>query len=106
MAHKNNPPPTYSCSFCRKTHKQVQRLIAGPHFVYICNECIVGLHNKSTDPQLQQTAQQTKLLCSFCGNKPTPTRFLHEGPANVHICNECILLCVEILEEEQRLAGQ
>ncbi len=31
---------TYHCSFCGKKQDQVQRLIAGPHGVYICDECI------------------------------------------------------------------
>jgi alkylhydroperoxidase/carboxymuconolactone decarboxylase family protein YurZ len=30
----------YQCSFCGKSQEQVQRLIAGPGGVYICNECI------------------------------------------------------------------
>ena len=30
----------YRCSFCGKAQKQVERLIAGPGGVYICNECI------------------------------------------------------------------
>jgi hypothetical protein len=29
------------CSFCGKTQVQVDRLIAGPGGVYICNECVV-----------------------------------------------------------------
>jgi Holliday junction resolvase len=28
------------CSFCGKTQKEVNRLIAGPGGVYICNECV------------------------------------------------------------------
>ena len=31
---------TYRCSFCGKSQDQVQRLIAGPGGVYICDECI------------------------------------------------------------------
>jgi ATP-dependent Clp protease ATP-binding subunit ClpX len=30
----------YSCSFCGKSQDQVQRLIAGPRGVSICNECV------------------------------------------------------------------
>jgi len=30
---------TLTCSFCGKSQKQVNRLIAGPD-VYICNECV------------------------------------------------------------------
>jgi len=32
------------CSFCGKDEHQVQRLVAGPRAVYICNDCI-GLCN-------------------------------------------------------------
>ncbi len=28
------------CSFCRRTNDQVERLIAGPPGIYICNECV------------------------------------------------------------------
>jgi ATP-dependent protease Clp ATPase subunit len=28
------------CSFCDKPHSEIERLIAGPGSVYICNECI------------------------------------------------------------------
>jgi ATP-dependent Clp protease ATP-binding subunit ClpX len=31
---------TYRCSFCGKSQDQVQKLIAGPGGVYICDECI------------------------------------------------------------------
>jgi ATP-dependent Clp protease ATP-binding subunit ClpX len=31
---------TYRCSFCGKSQEQVQRLIAGPGGVYICDECV------------------------------------------------------------------
>lgn len=31
---------TYTCSFCGKGQDEVQRLIAGPENVFICNECV------------------------------------------------------------------
>jgi ClpX C4-type zinc finger len=36
----NTRAHTYRCSFCGKRQDQVQRLIAGPGGVYICDECI------------------------------------------------------------------
>jgi len=30
---------TYYCSFCKKSSKEVEKLIAGPN-VFICNECV------------------------------------------------------------------
>jgi DNA-binding transcriptional MerR regulator len=46
---KENPmepeEKTYSCSFCGKQRSDVERMIAGPKGVIICNEC-VGLCNE------------------------------------------------------------
>ena len=30
----------YRCSFCDRDQHAVKRLIAGPHGVFICNECV------------------------------------------------------------------
>jgi len=40
VANSKNIRTTYRCSFCGKSQDQVQRLIAGPAGVYICDECI------------------------------------------------------------------
>ena len=45
----------YACSFCGKPNAAVQRLIAGPKGVFICNECVV-LCNKILDPDEPPTA--------------------------------------------------
>lgn len=34
------PSGVVACSFCGKHQSQVRRLIAGPHGIYICNECV------------------------------------------------------------------
>ncbi len=34
------PPGSQRCSFCRRAHNEVNRLIAGPDGVYICDECV------------------------------------------------------------------
>lgn len=34
------PPDGRRCSFCSRTEAEVQRLIAGPDGVFICNECV------------------------------------------------------------------
>jgi aspartate carbamoyltransferase catalytic subunit len=36
----SSPARTYRCSFCGKSQDQVQRLIAGPDGVYICDQCV------------------------------------------------------------------
>lgn len=35
-----NRGATFKCSFCGKPQEQVERLIAGPNRVFICNQCI------------------------------------------------------------------
>ncbi len=40
MANSKNTRMSYRCSFCGKSQDAVQRLIAGPGGVYICDECI------------------------------------------------------------------
>ena len=42
---------TLHCSFCGKDEKQVDKIIAGPNGLYICNECIqtcLDVYNKQT----------------------------------------------------------
>ena len=39
-AAKDGRKAKYRCSFCGKSQDQVRRLIAGPNYVYICNECV------------------------------------------------------------------
>ena len=40
MTRVEKQKQTYHCSFCSKSQEQVQRLIAGPGGVYICDECV------------------------------------------------------------------
>jgi ATP-dependent Clp protease ATP-binding subunit ClpX len=36
----NVPPGNQRCSFCRRSHDEVERLIAGPDGVFICDSCV------------------------------------------------------------------
>lgn len=40
MGAKFRPGSTQSCSFCRRAQDEVNRLIAGPDGVFICDECV------------------------------------------------------------------
>src|SRR5947208_471900 len=40
MMKSRGGKPEYRCSFCGKSQEDVERLIAGPGTVYICNECV------------------------------------------------------------------
>ena len=43
-----NKRTTYRCSFCGKSHDQIQRLVAGPGGVCVCDECI-GLYRETIE---------------------------------------------------------
>ncbi len=43
-------PPSYACTFCGQPWDAVQRLLAGPNRVYICNECITLCYSIITAP--------------------------------------------------------
>jgi len=113
-----HPKRLYRCSFCSKSQDQVQRLIAGPAGVYICDECIdlckeifreEGVawtleQDESTSVQQQTTEYEAPselfYKCSFCPKLQGQVQRLFAGPGGVYICNECIGLCEQIIEEE------
>jgi ribosomal protein L37AE/L43A len=82
------------CSFCGKQQDQVQRLIAGPGDVYVCDECVAALSKAPDEPQEEQ-----ELRCSFCGKKQSQVRHLTVGSYGANICSECIVLCQQIIAE-------
>ena len=43
------PPGGHRCSFCGRSHDEVDRLIAGPDNVFICNYCVELCHNLLAD---------------------------------------------------------
>ena len=36
----SNRPPYEKCAFCEKTRAEVEVLVAGPPYIFICNECV------------------------------------------------------------------
>ncbi len=47
---------TYQCSFCKKTNADVERMVAGPRGVVICNECVA----LATDLMSQAKADEAR----------------------------------------------
>ena len=90
-------PRTYHCSFCGKTQEHVQRLIAGPGGVYVCNECFNRFAGESDEARGANAER-----CSFCGKRQQQVLYVRRSPGQVAICNECIQLCQEIFAEEAR----
>jgi hypothetical protein len=51
-----NERPTLYCSFCGKSQREVEKLIAGPN-VFICNECIELCMDILQEERQQKTPQ-------------------------------------------------
>jgi ATP-dependent Clp protease ATP-binding subunit ClpX len=49
------PTGKHRCSFCGRNHDEVERLIAGPDGVFICNYCVELCHSLLIDEELVQT---------------------------------------------------
>lgn len=92
---KEQGKPMLVCSFCCKQQDQVQRLVAGPGGVSICNECVAVLIRNPEAPQEEQGPR-----CSFCGKHQQQVAYLAIGPHGVNICQACLVLCQEIIAEE------
>ena len=81
-----------SCSFCGKSQAEAPQLIAGPHDVYICSECVTGD---------ERIAQLTSARCSFCNRDYSQVRHRLTGVHNTSICHACIMLCNELISVEK-----
>ncbi len=101
MQRRPVPRTTYYCSFCGKSQDQVERLIAGPNGVYVCNECVATFSKADQTPQ-----KERGLRCSFCGKNQRQVEQMTGGPRGVTICSECIELCEEIIAEEMQNRAQ
>jgi ATP-dependent Clp protease ATP-binding subunit ClpX len=73
VANTKNVRTTYRCSFCGKSQDQVQRLIAGPGGVYICDECI-DLCREIIEEE-QATIAKPRLQT---GKMPTPKKIYEQ----------------------------
>jgi ATP-dependent Clp protease ATP-binding subunit ClpX len=48
------PNANHRCSFCGRSHDEVERLIAGPDGIYICNYCVELCHSLLVDEEMSQ----------------------------------------------------
>ena len=107
---KSTSSDIYKCSFCGKTNRQVNRLIASAG-VYICDECVkvciemvqsFKMKNFRTSylpppPHSEKVTPACK--CSFCGKENTKVQTVIAANG-VYICNECVGICDEIIKNE------
>jgi ATP-dependent protease Clp ATPase subunit len=102
------PGDFLSCSFCRKSQRQVTKLIAGPG-VYICDGCVSRAHAVLTEPApaaappidaIQQVSDEAGAeQCSFCQKRRHQVAAMASA-GDRRICDECLELCAEIVNEE------
>src|SRR5713226_5560693 len=80
------------CSFCRKSQRDVKKLVAGPA-VYICDECIaicvdIVANNKILDPgSVPPESLIQAQSCSLCGDS---TDDPIEMPRRGVLCRACL----------------
>ncbi|MFN5928678.1 MAG: ClpX C4-type zinc finger protein, partial [Roseiflexaceae bacterium] len=65
----NSNRGVYNCSFCGRSQDEVQRLIAGPPPIFICDECVAICHQVIAEarqrvqpaktPSISERPQQT-----------------------------------------------
>ena len=71
MLKLGSHPKVYKCSFCGKPDSQVERLVAGPDGVYICDGCIrlcteiLDTEDKSEDLISAENLPKPKAICSI-----------------------------------------
>jgi len=85
MARSSRRGGGHICSFCKREQDQVNRLIAGPDNVYICDECV----DLCKEMLLEEAQETTPPARDFNLPKPpTPsTRRTSNSPSRVPIGN-------------------
>lgn len=94
-----SPVGEFRCSFCNKSQRYVQKLIAGPNQVHICNECVdicLGILNPPADESLPLIAAVH--ACSLCDIPVAATESLSIGARGV-LCPGCVGEIQASLEE-------
>ena len=76
-----------ACSLCGAPRRDLDKLLAAPGRVFICDACVL---RAQTDSRAHDTAHN----CSFCG-LPATTGFA-EG--DIFICDHCIATCARMLD--------
>lgn len=101
------PPEEMVCFGCGQDGNSARKLIAGPPWTFICDECVtmaelaLGAGDKGPRSGLLLELTEGR-RCSFC-NKPVAVA---TAGAGVGICQECVSICQSIIEEDRQLESQ
>jgi hypothetical protein len=80
------------CSWCNRSPREVQKLIAGPK-VYICDACVEANQGAVRKRDFGPGRHHR---CDFCRKRAGADRAVVAGPPNV--CSDCLRVCREILD--------
>ncbi len=97
IKHKEEPQKPkieYKCSFCGKSNRQVNRLIAGQNAA-ICDACVEKCLEASTNDKENNLDKK----CSFCGRYANESNKVIAGKDG-YICEYCIKICDEMIKTE------
>ena len=82
----------FRCSFCHKSQRDVQKLVAGPR-VYICNECVAitsDLVAPDEKAHLKDALSKGEAsLCIVCNTSKAAVGLLHV-PNRGPVCYVCV----------------
>lgn len=78
-----------ACSFCGAPRRELDKLLAAPGHVFVCNGCVTRARRGLSEGDATR--------CSFCGTDATT---YHEEHATV-ICSSCIELCERLLASDE-----
>jgi len=101
------PPEEMVCFGCGRHDDNVQKLIAGPPGVFICDECVaqadLALATYDSDPSSGLLQERTEGgCCSFCSKSVA----VATAGAEIGICQACIDICQNIISEDSLLKDQ
>ena len=106
--------PKLYCSFCKKAHDEVRKLIVGPpapnnknHHTDICDECTDQLVHFLKEKDIKKIDNIKKFIdknihCNFCWRNFGETKQMlstMETKTHSYICNECVKLCEALVKD-------
>jgi hypothetical protein len=97
-----------ACSFCGAPRRELDKLLAGPGPVFICDACarraagVVTSEPGEDAGSLRHVPVEEDATCSFCGNSSSVGGAMaeHEG-GSPRICAKCTTICERLLRDDK-----
>lgn len=94
-----------ACSFCGAPRRELDKLLAGPGPVFICDTCVrrAGrvVDGESGDGVLHHVPVADDATCSFCGNgSAIGGAMAEQSEGQPRICSKCTATCQKLLDDD------